>query len=224
MYKIMIIEDDMTIANIISESLLKWGYVPYVVKDFKNILADFTKQKPHLILLDINLEYYDGFYWCGKIRELSNIPIIFISSRDTDNDKIRAMSQGGDDYLQKPFSLDILIAKVHAMLRRAYSYSDDSLNTLQHREVILNIETNTVYSKDKSAKLTNNECKILALLIRNANKILPRYRLIKALWDDENFVDDNTLTVNINRLRKKLNEIQCHDIIETVKGEGYRIV
>lgn len=224
MYKILIVEDDNTISSIMRDNLNKWGYNALITTDFNNILGEYTSFEPHLILLDINLPYYDGFYWCAKIRQISNVPIIFISSRETEGDKIRAIAQGGDDYIEKPFSLDMLIVKVQAILRRTYSYSDQALNVLQHRDIILNIEDTRIFYGEDEVRLTHNECKILSLLIRNSNKIISRTRLIKALWDDESFVDDNTLTVNVNRLRKKLKGLGCSDYIETIKGEGYKLI
>lgn len=224
MYKILIVEDDNTISSIIGDNLSRWGYKTLVTSDFKNIIGEYSAFAPHLVLLDINLPYYDGFYWCFKIRQISNVPIIFISSRDTEGDKIRAITQGGDDYIEKPFSLDLLIIKVRAMLRRAYSYSDQALNVMQYKDVILNIEDSRAFYRDSEVRLTHNECKIFSLLIRNPNKIITRTRIIKALWDDESFVDDNTLTVNVNRLRRKLKELGCSDYIETIKGEGYKLV
>ena len=224
MYKILIVEDDNTISSIIEEKLSKWGYKTSRVMDFNNILSNYTSFEPHLILMDINLPYYDGFYWCGKIRQLSNIPIIFISSRDSDGDKIRAITQGGDDYIEKPFSMDLLIAKVQAILRRAYSYSDQTLNTLQHKDIVLDTEHLKAFYGDSEIELTRNECRILSVLIRNHDKIVSRPRLMKALWDDESFVDDNTLNVNVNRLRRKLEAIGLDEYIKTIKGEGYRLI
>ncbi|GAB6087238.1 response regulator transcription factor [Alkaliphilus crotonatoxidans] len=224
MYKILIIEDDNTISNIIKEKLEKWGYTVLKVTDFADVLSAYTSFEPHLVLMDINLPYYDGFYWCGKIRQLSNVPIVFISSRDTDGDKIRAITQGGDDYIEKPFSMDLLIAKIQAALRRAYSYTDQGLNVLQYRDLILNIEHSQVFNGEKEIELTRNECRILALLVRNHGNIVSRTRIMKALWDDESFVDDNTLTVNVNRLRRRLEEIGLEGYIKTIKGEGYRLI
>lgn len=224
MYKILIVEDDNRISSIVQEKLSKWGYKALSVSDFSDVLSEYTSFEPHLILMDINLPFYDGFYWCGKIRQLSNIPIVFISSRDSEGDKIRAITQGGDDYIEKPFSIDLLIAKVQATLRRAYSYSDQSLNVLQHRDIILNIDNLQVFYGDKIIELTRNECRILSLLIRHHGNTISRTRLMKALWDDESFVDDNTLTVNINRLRRKLEEIGIEGYIKTIKGEGYRLI
>jgi DNA-binding response OmpR family regulator len=220
-YKIMIVEDDQTIAEIIDEKLSSWGYQTYRAENYQNILGEFTQSAPHLVLLDINLPFYDGFYWCSRIRELSNVPIIIISSRDSDSDKIRGIVQGGDDYLEKPFSMELLIAKVQAALRRAYAYQDQSLNVLQYRDLILDTERQVVFVGDHEIELTPNESKILAVLIRNQEKTVSRAYLMKALWDDQSFVDDNTLTVNVNRLRKKLAEAGLDHYIKTVKGEGY---
>ena len=224
MYKVLIIEDDITISSIIEDNLNKWGFKPLRITDFEDILSNYISFEPHLVLMDINLPYYDGFYWCAKIREMSNIPIMFISSRDTDSDKIRAISQGGDDYIEKPFSMDLLIAKIQATLRRAYSYSDQGLNVLQHRDMILNVERLQVFNSEREIELTRNECKILSILIRNQGNIVTRTRLMKSLWDDESFVDDNTLTVNVNRLRKKLESIDLKEYVKTIKGEGYRLI
>lgn len=224
MYKIMIIEDDQMISSILEEHLKKWGYEVLSITDFSDIMPDYISFEPHLVLMDINLPYYDGFYWCVKIRELTNVPIIFLSSRDSDGDKIRAITQGGDDYIEKPFSMDLLTAKLSAILRRAYSSVDQTLNTLQYRDLIVNVERLQVFCKDAEAELTRNECRILTLLVRNHGNLVTRGRLMQSLWDDESFVDDNTLTVNVNRLRRKLEEIGLEGYIKTIKGEGYRLV
>lgn len=223
LYKILIVEDDDTISSIMEEKLNRWGYEPLRVTNFGDIIPDFASFKPHLILLDINLPYYDGFYWCGKIRQLSNVPIVFISSRDTDGDKIRAISQGGDDYIEKPFSMDLLIAKIQGVLRRAYSYRDERLNFLQWEDMVLDMEGLRAIHKEEEAGLTPNEGKLLAMLIRNKGQVVTRARLMRGLWEDESFVDDNTLTVNVNRLRRKLESIGLKDSIETCKGKGYRL-
>jgi len=203
--------------------LKQWNYEIVSISDFKNILSEFTAFQPHLVLMDINLPYYDGFYWCAKIRQLSSVPIIFISSRDTDSDKIRAIAQGGDDYLEKPFSMDLLIAKVQAVLRRTYSYSDHTLNILQYQDLILDLERLQVHCSNRSIEVTPTESRILALLIRNQDKVVSRIRFMRVLWDDERFVDDNTLTVNVNRLRRKLESIGLKNYIKTIKGEGYSL-
>lgn len=224
MYKIMIIEDDKTISSILEENLNKWGYEVISAEDFSDILSRYAAFEPHLVLMDINLPYYDGFYWCARIRELSNVPIIFLSSRDSDGDKIRAITQGGDDYIEKPFSMDLLIAKISAILRRAYSSADQTLNTLQYRELMIDLERMQIFYKEMEAELTRNECRILTLLVRNHGNLVTRSRMIQSLWDDESFVDDNTLTVNVNRLRRKLEDIGLQGYIKTIKGEGYRLI
>lgn len=224
MYRILIVEDDLTISGILKEHLMKWGYETASVDDFSEVLLVYTKFQPQLVLLDINLPYYDGFYWCAKIRELSDVPILFLSSRDSDGDKIRAITQGGDDYMEKPFSLDLLTAKISAILRRAYSSSDRTLNVLQYGELILNLEKMQVMSGDLSVELTRNEGRILSLLMKHQGDTVSRGRLMQYLWDDESFVDENTLTVNVNRLRKKLSEAGLGDLIKTLKGEGYRLL
>lgn len=224
MYRILIVEDDNTISSILEEHLKKWDYDVRTAADFSDVLSDFTAYEPHIVIMDINLPYYDGFYWCSKIRELSNVPIVFLSSRDGDGDKIRAITQGGDDYIEKPFSMDLFTVKLSAILRRAYSSADQALNVLQFRDLILNIERLQVFCREKEAELTKNECRILTMLIKSNGNLVTRSRMMQSLWDDESFVDDNTLTVNVNRLRKKLDEIGLEDCIKTVKGEGYRLV
>jgi DNA-binding response OmpR family regulator len=224
LYKIFVVEDDKKIACILEDNLKRWGYEVLVCKDFKDVFVQYSSFKPHLILLDINLPYYDGFYWCSRIRQISKVPIIYISSRESESDKIRAISQGGDDYIEKPFSLDLLIVKIQAILRRAYSYNDEALNVIQYKNIVLNIEDACVFCEEKEVRLTHNECKILSILMRNPNKIISRTRFIKALWEDESFVDDNTLTVNVNRLRKKLKTLGELDYIKTIKGEGYKLL
>ena len=224
MYKIFIVEDDATVSSIICEKLNKWGFDTCGAKDFKNLLSEYSDIKPHMVLMDINLPYYDGFYWCEKIRKTSNIPIVFISSRADDNDKIRAIMGGGDDYIEKPFSMDVLIAKVQATLRRAYAYTDNAYRVLSWSDMVLDLEKSVVSYGDKEAALTHNECQILCLLMKASGKVVSRAKIIKTLWQDENFIDENTLTVNMNRLRNKLRNIRNDDIIETVKGKGYKLL
>ena len=220
----MIVEDDTTVSSIICKKLNKWGFEAFETKEFKNLLAEYSNAKPHMVLMDINLPYYDGFYWCEQIRKLSNIPIVFISSRSDDHDKIRAITGGGDDYIEKPFSMDILIAKVQATLRRAYAYTDNSYNILSHSDMILDLEKSIISCNNEDVSLTHNECQILCLLIKASGKVVSRTRIINALWQDKNFIDENTLTVNINRLRNKLKSIKHDDPIETIKGKGYKLL
>jgi DNA-binding response OmpR family regulator len=224
MFKIMIVEDDEKMREIILENIVRWGFQGYYVQDFNNVFDDFAKYAPDLILMDINLTAYDGFYWCGKIREVSKVPIIFISSRNTNMDIIMAINMGGDDFIQKPFSLEVLMAKINALLRRTYNYTNASSNIIEHKGVVLNLKDSSVLFKDKKLELTKNEFKILYTLMKDKGDIISRDNIMRALWEDESFVDDNTLTVNINRLRKKLEDLGLIDYIQTKKGQGYVIL
>ncbi|AWI04533.1 response regulator transcription factor [Clostridium drakei] len=224
MYKIMTVEDDLKLCEEIQEALLKWGFNPVKVKNFEDILNEFVQNKPELVIMDINLPCFDGFYWCQKIREISKVPIIFLSSRNTNMDIIMAVQMGGDDFVTKPFSMDILVTKLHAMLRRTYSYGENLGDVLECRGVILNINDSTLSYNENKIELTKNELKILLLLMKNIGKIISRDRIMRILWDDDTFINDNTLTVNVNRLRKRLEDIGIKDFIETKKGQGYVIL
>ncbi|MFC0613136.1 response regulator transcription factor [Scopulibacillus daqui] len=221
--KVMVVEDDKTIRDIVYENIKRWGFDAFYVEDFQDVLSLFIENKPHLILLDINLPAYDGFYWCQKIREVSNVPIIFLSSRDTGMDIIMAMNMGGDDYIQKPFDIDVLMAKINAVLRRTYSYTNTDANVIEHDGVVLNLKDSHVFFQDKKAELTKNELKIIYILMKNHGHVVSRDKIMRSLWEDESFVDDNTLTVNIVRLRKKLAGVGKTDFIKTKKGQGYII-
>lgn len=217
----MIVEDEQTIREVLSESLQKWKFETVEITDFQNVLKTFVSEQPHLVLLDINLPVFDGFYWCQQIRESSKVPIIFISSRNTNMDMIMAMNMGGDDFINKPFSIDILIAKINALLRRTYNYIERSNEVMEHNGILLNVENSSMQINDEIIDLSKNEYKLLFHLMKNHGKILSREKLLRALWDDERFVDDNTLTVNINRLRKKIENAGIHNYIETKIGQGY---
>lgn len=224
MFKILIVEDEPKMREIILENLERWGFKGYCIHDFNNVLEEFVKCEPHLVLMDINLTAYDGFYWCGRIREVSKVPIIFISSRNTNMDIIMAVNMGGDDFIQKPFSLDVLMAKINALLRRTYNYTNAFSNIIEDNGVILNIKDSSILFRDRKLELTKNEFKILYTLMKEKGQIVSRDRIMRALWEDESFVDDNTLTVNINRLRKKLEDLGLNDYIKTKKGQGYLIL
>ena len=223
MFKIMIVEDDEKIAQIILENVEKWGFEGLAVKDFTDVLGQFISYNPHLILLDVNLPAYDGYYWCSKIRAISKVPIIFISARNTNMDIVMAVNLGGDDFVTKPFSLEVLMAKISALLRRAYSYADAETSVIQHKNVILNFNDRTVLYNGEQTELTKNEFKILQALMKNHGKVISREEIMKELWDDESFVDDNTLTVNVNRLRKKLRDLGLVEFIKTKKEQGYLV-
>lgn len=220
MYKILIVEDDAVIAEEIRRSLLKWGYDVQSVQDFSNVLAEFAAYEPHLVLLDISLPFYNGYYWCGEIRKLSKVPVLFISSASDNMNIVMAMNMGGDDFLAKPFGLEVLSAKVQAMLRRAYSFQQHSV-LMEHKGVILNLADSTLVCEGKRTELTRNEFRILQLLFENKGKTVSREVIMKRLWESDCFIDDNTLTVNMTRLRKKLEEAGAPDFIQTKKGVGY---
>ena len=222
MYRIMIIEDDITIAKTMKDYLSRWDYDVIYLSDFKNITEQVIRFEPHLILLDIMLPYYNGFHWCAEIRKISKGPIIFISSANDNMNIVMAMNMGGDDFITKPFDLDVLIAKVKALLRRTYSFQGQA-NYLEHNGVLLNLRDTTLSHKDKKIELTKNEYRILQILMENIGSVVLRDEIMQWLWEDDNYVDDNTLTVNINRLRKKLNGIGLDNFIKTKKGLGYMV-
>jgi DNA-binding response OmpR family regulator len=221
--KIMIVEDDPTIRDMLGETIKKWGFETFKLEEFDEVLQKFLQENPHLLLLDINLPAFDGFYWCNKIREVSKIPIIFISSRHTPMDMIMAMNMGGDDFIQKPFDTDVLMAKINALLRRSYSYIDTQSNVLEHDGVVLNLKDWEISHREEKVDLTKTEFIILKLLMQHKGAIVSRNKIMRSLWKDESFVDDNTLTVNITRLRKKLAELGKENFITTKKGQGYII-
>jgi DNA-binding response OmpR family regulator len=222
--KIMIVEDDQIIRDSVEETLQKWGFETVKVIHFDHIMQDFLQSNPHLILMDINLPTFDGFYWCQKIREISNIPMIFLSSRNTPMDMVMSMNIGGDDYVQKPFDTDVLIAKINALLRRSYSYMDIQINKLEHDGVILNIEDGTISHEGQTSVLTKTESTILKILMKQNGTVISRKNMMRSLWDDESFIDENTLSVNMVRLRKKLGHIGKRNWIVTRKGQGYLIL
>jgi two-component system response regulator protein BraR/BceR len=219
-YKILIIEDDKTIANILMEHLSKWEYEVACAEDFKNINELVKNENPHLILLDIMLPFFNGFYWCNEIRKISNAPIIFISSASDNMNIVMAMNMGGDDFIAKPFDLDVLTAKIQAVIRRTYSIQGQ-MNIIEYKGIILNLSDTTLSYEDKKIELTKNEYKILQLIMENIGKVVSRDKIIEKLWESESFIDDNTLTVNMTRLRKKLEDIGLSDFIKTKKGMGY---
>ncbi len=218
--KIMVIEDDKMLANEISDFLLKWNYLVYVAKDFKNLLIEFSKIEPQLILLDINLPFYDGFYWCRKIRELSNIPIIYISSRNDDSDKIMGIIQGGDDYLEKPFNLAVLKVKIDAILRRTYEYKRKEKIYL-YQNIYFEENSGKLFYENDCLELTKSELKIIQTLINNRSNVVTRNELMDVLWNTDEYISDNSLTVLISRMRSKIKKFCGNEIIQTKKGKGY---
>jgi len=223
MYRIMIIEDDEKIRRIVADTLKKWQYEVVELTKFEQVLEEFEQADPHLVLLDINLPVFDGYYWCQQIRSVSKVPIIFLSSRNQNMDIIMAINIGGDDFIQKPFDLDILVTKINALIRRKYTYQEDENITFIHRGLKLNVTNSSIEYKKHSTELSRNEFILLQVMMRNIGKIIAREDLMQALWNKEQFVDDNTLTVNVNRLRRKIAALGLEDFIVTRKGMGYLI-
>ena len=221
-YNILIVEDDRTIAEKVSEYLSQWAYNVRVAEDFQDIIGEVSRFSPDLILLDIMLPYYNGFYWCKEIRKLFKVPIVFISSASDNMNIVMAMDMGGDDFIAKPFDLAVLNAKVGAVIRRSYSYTGQ-MNIIEHDGVILNLLDSTVNYNGKQTELSKNELQIFAMLMENAGSIVSRETIMMRLWDSESFIDDNTLTVNVTRIRKKLSDIGLLDFVKTKKGQGYTI-
>lgn len=220
MHKILIIEDDMTIAEAVSKHLSKWDFDTKYITDFKDIAAKFIEFDPQLVLLDITLPFFNGYHWCKELRKISKVPIIFISSASDSMNIVMAMNMGGDDFITKPFDLTVLTAKVQALLRRSYSFGGQ-LNVIQHGEVMLDLNNSTLRYREEKLELTRNDFKILQILLENVGKIVSRDAIMIKLWENDNFIDDNTLTVNITRLRKKLESIGLDNFIITKKGSGY---
>lgn len=222
MYKIMVIEDDAVIAGEMKKHLEKWGYEVVLTEDFSDILPQFVACNPHLVLLDIGLPFYNGHYWCSQIRQISQVPIIFVSSAGDNMNIVMAVNMGGDDFLVKPFDLEVLSAKVQALLRRSYSFRGQT-NVMEYKGILLDVTDASLKAGEQKLELTKNEFKILQLLFENLGSAVSRERIMKRLWDNDCFVDDNTLTVNITRIRKKLEEAGVTDFIQTKRGMGYYI-
>ena len=223
MSKIFIVEDDLTLFNELKERFEEWDYHVFGVEDFGNVINDFISLEPDLVIIDITLPKYDGFYWCRRVRDISSLPIIFLSSRDHPTDMVMSMQMGSDDYIQKPFNFDVLIAKVQALLRRAYQYQNQEIDVVRFRDAVFDFKKLTITKDECEIDLTKNESFILSILVHEREQAVSREVLIEQLWDDSKFISDNTLTVNVNRIRKKLEEIGLENAIVTKTGIGYMI-
>ncbi len=222
MHKIFIVEDDLVIARTIRSHLQNWGYESQCAYDFKNVLSEFVAFGPQLVLLDISLPFFNGYHWCSEIRKVSKTPIIFISSASDNMNIVMAVNMGGDDFIAKPFDLNVLTAKIQALLRRAYDFAGQ-VNVMEHGGALLNIGDSTLTHDGKKVELTKNDSKILQVLLENAGKTVSRDTLMTRLWETDSYIDDNTLTVNVARLRKKLEEVGLTRFIVTKKGCGYLV-
>lgn len=223
MYRIMIVEDDEVIAGLVKKHLASWGYQVDCAVDFAHVTAEFARLDPQLVLLDLKLPFCNGFHWCEEIRKVSQVPILFLSSAGDNMNMVMAMSRGADDFIAKPFDLEVLAAKVQALLRRAYSFGKAS-SILEHGGAILNPGSGSLSWQGEQVDLTRNELRILQILFENAGKTVSRDAIMMKLWENDSFIDDNTLTVNMTRLRKKLEGIGLKDFILTKKGIGYMLL
>lgn len=222
MYRLFIIEDEGGIAQAIKTQACAWGMEVKICEDFTNVLKEFAEFQPHIVLLDITLPFFNGYHWCSEIRKISQVPIIFISSAADNMNIVMAMNMGADDFIPKPFDQSVLMAKLQALLRRAHNFSQGS-PVIEHCGAILNTGDNTLTYKEEKINLTKNEYRILLSLMENRGKVVSREKLMERLWETDLFVDENTLTVNVNRLRKKLDAADLEDFIRTKHGVGYII-
>ena len=221
-YKVFIVEDDPSIANSVSLHLKKWGFETKTAEDFRDLLPSLLEFEPHLVIMDIGLPYYNGFYWCGQLRQRSDVPVVFLSSASDNMNILTAMNMGGDDFIAKPFDLSVLVAKLQAVLRRTYNVIHQP-GILEHRGAVLSMEDACLRYNGGRIELTKNEFRIMLTCLENKGRVVSRDLLMKRLWETDSFVDENTLTVNVSRLRKKLENAGLKDFIVTRAGQGYII-
>lgn len=222
MYKIFLVEDDETIAKMVKNHLEKWDYEVRIAQKFDQIMAEFADYEPQLVLMDIGLPFYNGYHWCTQIRKVSNVPVVFLSSAADNMNIVMAVTMGADDFIAKPFDMQVLTVKIQAILRRSYDFAGNS-SVLEHKGAMLNISEAELSYEGESLELTKNELKILQTLFENKASIVTRDTLMTKLWESDTYVDENTLSVNVNRLRKKLASIGLSDFIITKKGIGYKL-
>ena len=225
-HRVLVVEDDRKIATLLADTLRKYHYEVHTIQDFDNILEEFKAFDPHLILLDVNLPSYDGYYWCRQLRQLTTCPIIFVSARSGEMDQVFALENGGDDFITKPFHYEIVLAKIRSHLRRTYGEyaAKQEERIVKLGKLQLFLERMELHTRSEEIPLQKKECTILDLLMRNHPKLVSREKLLEDLWDDQSFVDENTLNVNMTRVRKKLADYGVTSTIETVRGAGYRLI
>ncbi len=220
MYKVFLVEDDDGIANAIIKRLSEWEFEVKRVDNYRDVIGEFKAFDPHIVLLDISLPFYNGFHWCSEIRQISKCPVVFISSASDNLNIVTAMNMGGDDFIAKPFDLSVMVAKVQAILRRSYDFAEN-IGVITHKGAVLNTADATLKFNGEKIDLTKNEYRIMETLLENKGKVVSRERLMNKLWETDSYVDENTLSVNIARLRKKLEQAGLHDFITTKVGMGY---
>jgi DNA-binding response OmpR family regulator len=223
MYRILIIEDDFSMAQAMKKQIEAWGNEVRLIEDFQNVIPAFEQYHPHMVLIDIMLPFFNGYHWCSEIRKISNVPVIFISSASDNMNIVMAMNMGGDDFIAKPVDLGVMMAKMQAVLRRTYDMAENT-PTLEHRGAVLNLNDTSLCFQGERIELTKNEFRILQTLLENKGKIVSRDTLMTKLWQMDCYVEENTLTVNVNRLRKKLDQAGLNDFIATKVGSGYMIL
>lgn len=220
MYRIMIVEDDLAMAGAMKKQIEAWGNEAVCVRDFQHVLNVFTECDPHLVLMDIMLPFFNGYHWCSEIRRISNVPVAFLSSAADNMNIVMAMNMGGDDFIPKPVDLDVMMAKIQALLRRAYDMAG-KIPMLEHRGAVLNLNSTALTYQGQQVDLTKNEFRILQTLLENKGKVVSRDTLMTKLWQMDSYVEENTLTVNVTRLRKKLENAGLENFITTKVGSGY---
>lgn len=223
MQKILIVEDDHVIANVLKQHLQAWNYEVETVVDFKDVLKQFLEFDPQMVLMDISLPFFNGYHWCTEIRKCSQVPVIFISAASDNMNIVMAISMGGDDFIAKPFDLNVVTAKIQAWMRRTYTFQNQ-MHVLERQGIVLNLGSAELSYQDKKIELTKNDFKIMQILMEHAGDVVSREDIMKQLWESNEFIDDNTLTVNVTRLRKKLEDIGITNFIITKKGIGYCIL
>ena len=221
MYRILIIEDDFTMAEAMKKQIESWGHEVRLAEDFQNVISTFAECDPHMVLVDIMLPFFNGYHWCSEIRKISQVPVIFISSVSDNMNIVMAMNMGGDDFIPKPVDLNVMMAKIQAVLRRTYDMGGGKTAMLEHRGAVLNLSDTTLTYQGERIELTKNEFRILQTLMENKGRIVSRDTLMTKLWQTDSYVEENTLTVNINRLRKKLENAGLSEFITTKVGSGY---
>lgn len=219
-YRILIVEDDRGIAEAVAQQVALWEMQPRIVENFRDVMAEFAAFDPQLVLLDIVLPFFNGYHWCNEIRRVSKVPVLFLSSASDNMNIVMAMNMGGDDFVAKPFDQNVLIAKIQALLRRSYDFAQN-VPVLCHRGAMLHTGEQTLHYEGEQIPLTKNEYRILLTLMTNKGRIVSREKLMEAIWKTDDYIDENTLSVNVNRLRKKLSAAGCPEMIETKVGEGY---
>ena len=222
LYRVFIVEDDTGIREELTSLLTRYGYECVASVDFAQIVERILEAEPHIVLLDINLPQFDGYYVCRELRKHSSVPVVVVTSRDSQVDELMSMNMGADDFITKPYHPQILLARIASVLKRSY-HQPSTLATLEYKGLILDLSASTVSYQDQSVELTKNECKILQIFMRSPGEIISRSQIMDSLWQSDEFIDDNTLTVNINRLRKKLESVGVMDFLKTRRGQGYQI-